>query len=112
MIAFARIRRLLHLAEEGVHFLRLEPSAGAYRAMAGQRRGEAVEPVAHAGRAIPFGKFIGEVADEAGGIAVSCKAGRVSEVRICLTRNLEFRRCPDIDRNGCMAQRLVMPADR
>lgn len=48
----------------------------------------------------------------AGGIAVSCKAGRVSEVRICLTRSLEFRRCPDVDRNGCTAQRLVMPADQ
>lgn len=48
----------------------------------------------------------------ANGIAVSCKVGRVSEVRICLTRSLEFRRCPQVDRNGCMASRLVMPADR
>jgi ribonuclease T2 len=46
------------------------------------------------------------------GIAVSCKDGRVSEVRICLTRSLDFRRCPNVDRNGCMASRLVMPADQ
>jgi ribonuclease T2 len=48
----------------------------------------------------------------ANGIAVSCKSGRVSEVRICLTRSLEFRRCNNVDRNGCRASRLVMPSDR
>jgi ribonuclease T2 len=48
----------------------------------------------------------------ANGIAVSCKKGRVAEVRICLTRSLEFRRCENVDRNGCRASRLVMPSDR
>ncbi len=48
----------------------------------------------------------------ANGIAVSCKKGRVSEVRICLTRGLEFRRCENVDRNGCRASRLVMPSTR
>lgn len=45
----------------------------------------------------------------ANGIAVSCKKGRVAEVRICMTRSLEFRRCENVDRNGCRASRLVMP---
>ncbi len=48
----------------------------------------------------------------ANGIAVSCKKGRVSEVRICLTRSLEFRRCENVDRKGCRASRLIMPSDR
>jgi ribonuclease T2 len=47
----------------------------------------------------------------ANGIAVSCKNGRVSEVRICLTHGLEFRRCENVDRKGCRASRLVMPSD-
>jgi ribonuclease T2 len=47
----------------------------------------------------------------ANGIAVSCKDGRVSEVRICLTRGLEFRRCENVDRSGCRASRLLMPSD-
>ena len=47
----------------------------------------------------------------ANGIAVSCKKGRVAEVRICLTRSLEFRRCENVDRKGCRASRLVMPSD-
>jgi ribonuclease T2 len=47
----------------------------------------------------------------ANGIAVSCRKGRVSEVRICLTRGLEFRRCQNVDRKGCRASRLEMPSD-
>lgn len=48
----------------------------------------------------------------ANGIAVSCKEGRVSEVRICLSRSLEFRRCENVDRRGCRAARLIMPKAR
>jgi len=47
----------------------------------------------------------------ANGIAVSCKNSRVEEVRICLTRGLEFRRCENVDRKGCRASRLEMPSD-
>jgi ribonuclease T2 len=47
----------------------------------------------------------------ANGIAVSCKNGRVAEVRICMSRSLEFRRCREVDRKGCRAARLVMPSD-
>jgi len=48
----------------------------------------------------------------ANGIAVACREGRLSEIRICLTRGLEFRRCENVDANGCQQSRLVMPADR
>ncbi|MFC3218083.1 ribonuclease [Tianweitania populi] len=39
---------------------------------------------------------------EARDMAVTCKAGLIREVRICLTKdNLDFRACPEIDRQGC-----------
>ncbi len=48
----------------------------------------------------------------ASGIAIACRNGLLSEVRICLTRSLEFRRCKSVDSSGCRQSRLVMPADR
>ena len=45
----------------------------------------------------------------ASGIAISCKHGHVSEVRICLSRSIEFRSCKNVDRRGCQAARLIMP---
>ena len=39
---------------------------------------------------------------EATEMAVSCKSGLIREVRICLSKdNLDFRACPEIDRQGC-----------
>ncbi len=46
------------------------------------------------------------------GIALSCRDGHLADVRICMTRELEFRRCPEVDRNGCQARRLRLPAAR
>lgn len=37
------------------------------------------------------------------GIAVACEAGRLAEVRLCLTPKLSFRPCPEVDRAGCRA---------
>jgi ribonuclease T2 len=48
----------------------------------------------------------------ADGIAVTCDSRRVREVRICLTDDLEFRPCPEIDRRGCSVPRVVMPPVR
>lgn len=48
----------------------------------------------------------------AGGIAVACDDGRLEEVRICLTRQLDFRRCPEVDSRGCRDARLIVPAGR
>ena len=44
------------------------------------------------------------------GIAVSCKAGRLSEVRICLTKSLDFRACDEVDARGCRAGNLSVPS--
>ncbi len=46
---------------------------------------------------------------QSNGIAVSCKSGRLVEVRICLTKELDFRACPYIDRRGCTASNLSVP---
>ncbi|WP_246270375.1 ribonuclease T2 family protein [Hongsoonwoonella zoysiae] len=43
-------------------------------------------------------------------IAVDCANGRLKEVRICLTRDLAFRSCPAIDRRGCRASNIFVPA--
>lgn len=45
------------------------------------------------------------------GIAVSCDRDGVIEVRICLTRRLEFRRCEAVDRDACrLSQITLQPA--
>ena len=45
----------------------------------------------------------------ADGLAVSCKDGWVEEVRICLTRDLAFRACEEVDRRGCRQRDLELP---
>jgi ribonuclease T2 len=44
------------------------------------------------------------------GMAVSCDDGRLEEVRICLTRDLDFRACAEVDARGCRQRRLLVPA--
>jgi ribonuclease T2 len=46
------------------------------------------------------------------GIAVTCDKHYLSEVRICMTRELEFRPCPEIDRRACRLDKAVMPPTR
>lgn len=46
------------------------------------------------------------------GMAVVCDDGQFEEVRICMTRDLEFRRCAEVDRRGCRDRRLQVPAAR
>ncbi|WP_428686797.1 ribonuclease T2 family protein [Roseibium sp.] len=43
-------------------------------------------------------------------MAVTCDRGELEEVRICLTRDLEFRSCPAVDRAGCRSSSLSVPA--
>nr|WP_235916482.1 ribonuclease T2 [Ciceribacter naphthalenivorans] len=43
------------------------------------------------------------------GVAVTCQAGKLDEVRICLTKDLQFRKCPEIDRNGCRQRLISVP---
>ncbi|WP_417716675.1 ribonuclease T2 family protein [Rhodoplanes azumiensis] len=45
-------------------------------------------------------------------IAVGCSRNRLSEVRICMTRELGFRPCPEVDRRACRRDRLSMPPVR
>ena len=42
-------------------------------------------------------------------IAVTCDSRRLSEVRICLNRELSFRDCADVNRRACRRDKLVMP---
>ena len=45
-------------------------------------------------------------------IAVTCNRNRLSEVRICLSRELGFRDCAEIDKRACRRDKLVMPPVR
>jgi ribonuclease T2 len=46
------------------------------------------------------------------GIAISCDSKRLSEVRICLSKDLQFRDCGEIDSRTCRRDTLVMPPAR
>ena len=43
------------------------------------------------------------------GIAVTCDARRLQEVRICLSKDLKFRNCGQSERRLCRRDQLVMP---
>jgi ribonuclease T2 len=45
-------------------------------------------------------------------ISVTCDNRHLREVRICLSRDLEFRTCPEIDQRACRTPRVVMPPVR
>ncbi|HEV7251060.1 MAG TPA: ribonuclease T(2) [Shinella sp.] len=46
------------------------------------------------------------------GIAVTCEDGRLEEVRICMTPDLSFRPCPEVDRAACRAKSIEQPPIR
>jgi ribonuclease T2 len=45
-------------------------------------------------------------------IAISCARKRLTEVRLCLSKDLQFRDCPGIAKRSCRRDRLVMPPTR
>jgi ribonuclease T2 len=45
-------------------------------------------------------------------IAVTCDRTRLSEVRICLSKELQFRACDEIDSRACRRDQVVMPPVR
>jgi ribonuclease T2 len=45
-------------------------------------------------------------------IAVTCNRKRLSEVRICMNKDLQFRDCEEIDRRACRRDEVVMPPMR
>jgi ribonuclease T2 len=44
------------------------------------------------------------------GIAVTCDRDYLREVRVCLTKDLNFRSCPEVDRAECRRRAVDMPA--
>jgi ribonuclease T2 len=46
------------------------------------------------------------------GISISCNSRRLNEVRICLSKDLQFRECREIARRACRRDTLVMPPTR
>ena len=48
----------------------------------------------------------------AGAISVACDSKRVNEVRVCLTKDLQFRDCAEPERRSCKRAKLAMPAVR
>src|ERR1700686_1433727 len=45
----------------------------------------------------------------ASAIAVTCNRTRLSEVRICMSKDLQFRACEEIDRRACSRDQVTMP---
>ncbi|TWF56778.1 ribonuclease T2 family protein [Neorhizobium alkalisoli] len=46
------------------------------------------------------------------GISTSCQNRQLTEVRICLTKDLQFRDCQEVDRDSCRAGQLSVPPPR
>ncbi|PZU94138.1 MAG: ribonuclease T [Chelatococcus sp.] len=46
-------------------------------------------------------------------MSVACRRDTLQEVRICFTKDLRgFRTCPEVDRSGCRAREISVPAPR
>jgi len=45
-------------------------------------------------------------------ISVVCTSRRLSEVRICMSKDMQFRACDEIDRRACRRDEVVMPPVR
>jgi ribonuclease T2 len=45
-------------------------------------------------------------------VAVICNRTRLSEVRICMNKDLQFRSCEEIDRRACRRDQVLMPPVR
>ena len=45
-------------------------------------------------------------------IAVTCDKTRLSEVRVCMNKDLQFRACEEIDRRACRREQVTMPPIR
>ncbi|GAB1581666.1 ribonuclease [Phyllobacterium phragmitis] len=47
-----------------------------------------------------------------GGIAVTCEGGYLQDVRICMTKDLQFRNCGEVDADACRRRSVTMPPVR
>ncbi|MEO8319269.1 MAG: ribonuclease T2 [Bradyrhizobium sp.] len=48
----------------------------------------------------------------ASAISVTCDSKRLSEVRVCLSKDLQFRACEELDRRACRRDQVLMPPVR
>ncbi|KAB2680440.1 ribonuclease T2 family protein [Brucella pseudintermedia] len=46
------------------------------------------------------------------GISISCKRNYLQEVRICMTKDLQFRSCSEVDANACRSRSVMVPPTR
>ena len=46
------------------------------------------------------------------GVIVTCDKRYLREVRICMTKELDFRTCPELERRACWRDNAVMPPAR
>ena len=44
------------------------------------------------------------------GMSVQCRGGQFTEIRICLTMDLAFRDCDEVDADACSAASIAIPA--
>jgi ribonuclease T2 len=42
-------------------------------------------------------------------ISLSCDGGQLAEIRVCMTKSLEFRDCPQSERNACRTRIVSLP---
>jgi ribonuclease T2 len=45
-------------------------------------------------------------------LSVTCDGSRLTEVRVCMSKELGFRDCPDVARRACRREQVVMPPMR
>jgi ribonuclease T2 len=43
------------------------------------------------------------------GMSTSCKGRQFEEVRICLTKDLQFRECAEVNKDSCAANQVTLP---
>jgi ribonuclease T2 len=48
----------------------------------------------------------------ANGIAVDCDRKRLTEIRICLSKDLKFHDCPEVTKRACRRDQVIMPPVR
>jgi ribonuclease T2 len=46
----------------------------------------------------------------AGGMSVQCRDGAFTEIRICMTKDLAFRDCPEVNADTCRASEISIPS--
>ena len=47
-----------------------------------------------------------------GDFAIACDKSRITEIRVCLSRDFSFRECPEVTRRACPLEKMAMPAVR